>query len=123
MKRIMIYSDLVRSEFSNKFEDNLRLLTGTEEVQIEKYSLSEPNKFLNNVEIVFLMLHDRFDKEEEENKDKKNDQKLFIFEPGIRICSKVADSQKYNHSVYDDYPYCPAAIDYTLVAQKLTAKK
>lgn len=53
MKRIMIYSDLVRSEFSNKFEDNLRLLTGTEEVQIEKYSLSESNKFLNNVEIVF----------------------------------------------------------------------
>lgn len=58
MKRIMIYSDLVRSEFSNKFEDNLRLLTGTEEVQIEKYSLSESNKFLNNVEIVFLMLPD-----------------------------------------------------------------
>ncbi len=56
IKRILIYSDLVRSEISNKFEDNLRLLTGTEEVQIEKYSLSESKKFLNNVEIVFLML-------------------------------------------------------------------
>lgn len=71
------------------------------------------------------LLHDRFDDVEEENTnpDKKDNQKLIIFEPGIRICSKVADSQKYNHSVYDDYPYCPAAIDYTLTAKKLIEKQ
>lgn len=71
------------------------------------------------------LLHDRFDDVEEEktNPDKKDNQKLIIFEPGIRICSKVADSQKVNHSVYDDYPYCPAAIDYTLTAKKLIEKQ